>query len=64
MQTSEDWVGIEALVARYDVPKTWWYNRTRQKGPDRIPYLKIGRYCRFKLSEVDAWLEKQQMAGW
>ena len=34
------------------------YRMTSQKASEQtIPYYKIGRRCRFKLSEIDIWLE-------
>jgi excisionase family DNA binding protein len=27
---------------------------------EKIPHLKVGKYVRFRLSEIDAWLETQR----
>ena len=48
------------LAHELGVPVSWIYSRTRQKGPDTIPHLKLGKYCRFRLMEVIDWLEKKQ----
>ncbi len=48
------------LARELGVPVSWIYSRTRQKGPDTIPHLKLGKYCRFRLEEVLEWLKKKQ----
>jgi predicted DNA-binding transcriptional regulator AlpA len=48
------------LARELGVPVSWIYSRTRQKGPDTIPHLKLGKYCRFRLEEVLDWLKKKQ----
>lgn len=48
------------LAARYGVPKTTidqWAHKGY--GP---PYIKIGRYARYRASEVLAWEQRQQAA--
>ncbi len=50
---------VDELSEKLRVPKSWVYSRTRQKGADRMPFLKCGKYCRFDYSEVIAWLKKQ-----
>ena len=41
------------------VPKSWIYDRTRRK-KDPIPHFKVGRYPRFDLAEVKAWLKDHE----
>jgi excisionase family DNA binding protein len=38
------------------VPVSWVYERTRRRGLERIPHLKLGKYLRFHASEVREWL--------
>ena len=53
----------EALLTVHDVaeflrvPVSWVYERTRRRGADRLPHLKIGKYLRFFSSDILAYLE-------
>lgn len=51
---------IDELAERLRVQRSWVYSRTRMTGPGTIPRLKIGKYLRFSLQEVLAWLKEQQ----
>ncbi len=55
-----DLLTIDELAEKLRVPKSWIYSRTRIKGPDAVPRLKIGKYLRFSLEEVLSWLKNQQ----
>ena len=37
------------------VPISWVYERTRRRGRDRIPHIKLGKYLRFVRTEVMTW---------
>ena len=37
------------------VPISWVYERTRRRGRDRIPHIKLGKYLRFVRSEIVMW---------
>ena len=39
------------------VPVSWVYERTRRRGIERLPHLKIGKYLRFRFTEVQTYLE-------
>ena len=49
-------ITVEELAEELKVPKTWIYSRTRAKS---IPALKVGKYYRFYLRDVLAWLKKE-----
>jgi excisionase family DNA binding protein len=51
---------LDELSKALKVPRSWIYDKTRRRGPDTIPVLRVGRYLRFSLSAVMAWLEKRQ----
>ncbi len=53
---------VDELAASLSVPKSWIYSRSRKTGPGAMPKIKCGKYCRFVLSEVLAWLKDQQKA--
>ena len=42
------------------VPVSWVYYRTRRRGMERIPHIKLGKYLRFSASEVREWLQRFQ----
>jgi len=49
----------EEVAELLKVPPTWVYEKTRQRCQNPIPCLRIGRYIRFRLSAVEAWLGQQ-----
>lgn len=55
-------IGINELAETLDVPISWIYARTRLKGPDAIPHLKLGKYVKFNLAEVMDWVRIQSEA--
>ena len=57
---AEKLLTVHELADALSVPTSWVYQRTRQRGPDTMPLLRCGKYPRFNLSEVIAWLKKQQ----
>ena len=50
---------VEELSRDLKVPKSWVYACTRKK-KDSIPHLRVGRYPRFELPKVLAWLESKK----
>lgn len=50
---------VDELAESLNVPKSWVYSRTRESGPDSMPRIKVGKYCRFVLNDVLAWLKNQ-----
>jgi len=38
------------------VPVSWVYERTRRRGKERIPHIKLGKYLRFETEAVRTWL--------
>lgn len=48
---------VAEIAAALKVPISWVYERTRRSGSDRIPHIKLGKYLRFRWSEVGQWLE-------
>lgn len=50
---------VEELAKEWRVPKSWIYSRTRERGPKRIPLIRVGKYIRFVESEVMEWIIKR-----
>ena len=54
-----DLMTVEEVARRLKVPPSWIYRRTRLRGSDRIPHVKLGKYLRFDPSVIDEWLFNQ-----
>ncbi|MBC8418526.1 MAG: helix-turn-helix domain-containing protein [Desulfobacterales bacterium] len=54
-RTIEPLLTVEELAAVLKVPRSWIYRMTRLK---KIPVIKAGKYCRFRLSRVLEHLEQ------
>ena len=52
----EELLTVDQIADVLKVPKSWVYSRTRENS---IPMVKVGKYRRFKKSEVLAWVKKQ-----
>ena len=51
---------VDDLAKALSVKKSWVYGKTRETGPNAIPRVKVGKYCRFVFSDVMEWLMKKQ----
>ena len=58
---SDRLVDAQAVADRLDVPVSWVREQTRSGA---IPHLRLGRYVRFDLEDVDEWLETQRAGRW
>ena len=47
---------IREVAETLNVPVTWVYERTRRRGIERMPHIKLGKYLRFELPTVREWL--------
>ena len=46
---------VEGLTQYLNVEESWIYARTRNH---EIPFIKKGKYCLFRKSAIDAWLNQ------
>jgi excisionase family DNA binding protein len=53
---------VHEVAELLKVPVSWVYEHTRQRGIRRLPHLKLGKYVRFKLSDVARFLEDLRRA--
>ena len=56
---SEKWdelLTVEDVALLLKVPKSWVYERTRRRGEDRLPFVKLGKYVRFESRAIQAFL--------
>ena len=58
--TIDDLLTVEELAERFKVPKSWVYERTRCRGTERLPHIKLGRYVRFEEAAVRAFLDRHR----
>ncbi len=57
LQTLDDrLVTVPELAAILAVPESWVYQQTAS---GRIPHIRVGRYVRFRLPDVFAWLAER-----
>jgi excisionase family DNA binding protein len=51
------------LAARLNVQESWIREKTRERARvrdlDPLPFIRLGKYCRFRWSDVEAWLSRQ-----
>jgi excisionase family DNA binding protein len=47
---------VTEIARTLNVPVSWVYERTRRRGAERIPHLKLGKYLRFEIDTVRSWL--------
>ncbi len=50
---------VDELAALLKVPRSWIYQRTRARGRDQLPHIKLGKYLRFEEQVVRAWLNQR-----
>ena len=53
----EAFLTVHEVAEFLKVPVSWVYERTRRRGMERLPHLKIGKYLRFRLREVELYVE-------
>jgi len=62
-QEISDLLTIDEVAALLKVPKSWIYERTRRRGLDRLPYIKLGKYLRFEESGIRAYLNRNRKSA-
>ena len=48
---------VHEVAALLRVPVSWVYERTRRRGAERLPHIKLGKYLRFRREDVLGWLD-------
>jgi excisionase family DNA binding protein len=48
----------EEVAEMLQVPRSWVYERTRRRGLERLPHIKLGKYVRFEEGAVQEYLER------
>jgi|YelNatPaOPRAMG01_1025707.scaffolds.fasta_scaffold22326_2 excisionase family DNA binding protein len=52
---------VQEVAAILKVPVSWVYERTRRRGNERLPHLKMGKYLRFRHQDIVEWLNSQKI---
>lgn len=55
---AESLLTVQEVAQICKVPVSWVYERTRRRGLERLPHVKLGKYLRFDPAEVRSWLLK------
>ena len=51
---------VDELAGKLKVPKYWVYYKAKEKGPNKLPLIRVGKYLRFESEQVMNWLINQQ----
>jgi len=55
----EAFVDVKKLEELTGTPRSWWYTAAES---GRVPSYRVGKYRRFRISEVEAWLATQRQS--
>ena len=50
-------VDVKTLADKFGPPPSWWY---AQAEAGKIPSYRLGKYRRFRVAEIEAWIEAQR----
>jgi excisionase family DNA binding protein len=48
---------VQEVAELLRVPVSWVYDRTRLRGSERLPHIKVGKYLRFRAEELERYIE-------
>ena len=48
---------VAEIAGFLKVPVSWVYERTRRRGIDKLPHVRLGKYLRFDPAEIRGWLQ-------
>jgi len=57
MGQSAELFTVTEIAEKLKVKKSFFYAPARRKGCNPIPCVKVGKYLRYRLPEVMAWIE-------
>ncbi len=49
---------VDQVSEILQVPPTWVYKHTKRRAAERLPHIKLGKYIRFRESEIISFLER------
>jgi hypothetical protein len=53
---------VEEVACLLHVPVSWVYERSRRRGPGKLPHFKIGKYLRFEVRALTDFIQRQRRA--
>jgi len=57
MNDKEKLIGPREVAELYGLPISWVYSKAEE---GILPHFKLGKYLKFKSSEIEIWLEAQR----
>jgi excisionase family DNA binding protein len=60
-QTIERLLTPEEAAEVLRVKVSWLYQHTRRRSQDRIPFVRVGRYLRFREQDLVAYIEGRKL---
>ena len=54
---------VAELAQWLKVRPSWIYERTRRRGPEQLPFIKLGKYLRFEAAAVRNYLERRRRSS-
>jgi excisionase family DNA binding protein len=54
---------VEDVAALLRVPPSWVYARTRQRGLEKLPFVRIGKYVRFEPEAIRGFITRQRTSA-
>jgi excisionase family DNA binding protein len=54
---------VEEVADMLQVPKSWVYARTRRRGLEQLPHLKVGKYLRFEEGTMREFVERLKVGA-
>ena len=62
-ESADELLTVEDVAALFRVPKSWVYERTRRRGADRLPFIKLGKYVRFEEQSLRQYLASRRKSA-
>jgi predicted DNA-binding transcriptional regulator AlpA len=53
---------VQEVANKFHVPVSWVYERTRRRGFDQLPHIKLGKYLRFEEAALTEFIRRQRCA--
>jgi len=63
IELADELLTVEDVAAFLRVPKSWVYERTRRRGADRLPFIKLGKYVRFEEQSLRQYLASRRKSA-
>lgn len=52
---------VQQVAELLQVPVSWVYGRMRKRSLERLPGYRLGKYWRFRASDILEWVERHQV---